>query len=479
MNRPNILLITTDQQRFDTIAALGNSHIFTPHLNWLTDEGTSFVRCYADCPICMPSRATIMTGKRGYTTGCVGNNGDLLPMRTQKETLPYLLTQNGYQTRGVGKMHFEPARANYGFEHIDLDLNYYREMAQHPEWGIPKDHGTGENEVEPVISTVHESYSLTQWTVKHSIDFLETRDPTRPFFLWTSFTKPHPPLDPCFHYWALYEDEDMPDPVLGDWSADLATMPKGYLRITYWLNNMQRFSPRQMQKIRRAYYALITQIDYSLGLLFARVRELGLLENTWIIFTSDHGDMLGDHHMGAKFVFQEGASHVPLIIRPPMAAGKIHEMSGKRCQRLVEMADLFPTILSMAGLSVPQDADGVNLLDHLQDNRTTPFFGNVENHTFCVMEGYEKYLWTAFGGAELLFDLKEDPYEQHNLACLPEYQDKMEYYRKLLIGHMKQTGVTEHIKGDTLIPVEAPKDTHDVAKWPGFHSPKVEIDTLH
>ena len=97
----------------------------------------------------------------------------------------------------------------------------------------------------------------------------------------------------------------------------------------------------------------------------------------------------------------------------------------------------------------------------------------------ALLEGYEKYLWTAFGGAELLFDLKEDPYEQHNLACLPEYQDKMEYYRKLLIGHMKQTGVTEHIKGDTLIPVEAPKDTHDVAKWPGFHSPKVEIDTLH
>ena len=135
------------------------------------------------------------------------------------------------------------------------------------------------------------------------------------------------------------------DRVLGDWSADLATIRKGSLRITYWLNTTERFSPRQMKKIRRAYYALITQIDYALGLLFARVRELGLLENTWIIFTSDHGDMLGDHHMGAKFVFQEGASHVPLIIRPPMAAGKIHEMSGKRCQRLVEMADLFPTCL--------------------------------------------------------------------------------------------------------------------------------------
>ena len=99
----------------------------------------------------MPSRGTIMTGLQGYKSGCVGNFPDRLPMKFH-DTLPGILTRNGYQTRGVGKMHFEPARANYGFEHIDLALNYYREMREHPERGIPKDHGTGENEMEPALS---------------------------------------------------------------------------------------------------------------------------------------------------------------------------------------------------------------------------------------------------------------------------------------------------------------------------------------
>ena len=95
------------------------------------------------------------------------------------------------------------------------------------------------------------------------------------------------------------------------------------------------------------------------------------------------------------------------------------------------------------------------------------------------MDGYKKYLWTAFGGAELLFDLKSDPYEQHNLAVLPEYQQTLLHFRSLLISHMKQTGATQHLSGDQLTHLDAPRDTHDVAKWPGFHSPKVDIDTLH
>lgn len=477
--KPNILLITTDQQRFDTISALGNPVIFTPHMNWLCDEGIAFTRCYADCPICMPSRATIMTGKRGYTTGCVGNYGDKLPMRFTPDTLPHILTLNGYQTRGVGKMHFEPARANYGFEHIDLALNYYREMAAHPEKGLPKEHGNGENEVEPVISTVSEAESLTQWTAKKTIDFLETRDPTRPFFCWTSFTKPHPPLDPCKNYWDLYDTDEMPDPVMGDWSEDLDKIPTGYLKTTWVLNNIDRLSPRQVKKIRRAYYALITQVDYAMGLIFARLRELGLMENTWIIFTSDHGDMMGDHHMGAKFVFHEGAAHVPLLIRPPFAPSNRPEGVGVTSGRLVEMADIFPTILSIAGVPCPEGVDGEDILAVRDQKREELFYGNVENNFFTVMDGYKKYMWTSFGGGELLFDLETDPYEQRNLAALPASAGELERFRGLLVRHLTDTGVTQWVDGDRLAPGPAPRGREDVNKWPGFHSPKVEVDVLH
>ncbi|MGL4345556.1 MAG: sulfatase-like hydrolase/transferase, partial [Cellulosilyticaceae bacterium] len=182
--KQNIILITTDQQRFDTIQKLGNQAIFTPHLNWLVSEGITFTRCYADCPICVPSRTTIMTGKKGYTSG-ITNNQNHYEVMTQNKTLPKILGEYGYQTRAVGKMHFEPARAHYGFEHMLLPLDYYREYKRKSDVVRPKHHGVGENEVEPVISTVHENDSLTTWTVDQSIDFIETRDTTRPFFMWT------------------------------------------------------------------------------------------------------------------------------------------------------------------------------------------------------------------------------------------------------------------------------------------------------
>jgi len=478
MSRPNILLITTDQQRFDTINALGNQHIYTPHLNWLVDQGITFTRCYADSPICMPSRATIMTGKHGYTTGLVGNNEDKKPM-AEHHTLPGILTRNGYQTRAQGKMHFSPMRANYGFEHMELPMDYYRERNRNAQLGLPKAHGLGENEIEPVISTVDETDSLTYWTVKRSIDFLETRDDTRPFFLWTSFTKPHTPFDPCANYWNLYRDREVPDPIYGDWSQRLEDIPQGFLYPTYMLNNAYRLSLEQMRDVKRAYYACITQIDYSLGLLFARMREMGLLENTWIIFTSDHGDMMGDHHMGAKSVFLEGSAHIPLIIRPPHGSWEIHPMSGKKCDRISNLADIMPTILGIAGIEIPKDVDGINLISQVEkptENRV--FYGNCDNRYFAVIEEDYKYMWTPLGGGELLFNIKEDPYEQRNLINDSKEQDKLQAMRKRLIEFLEKQDIGL-VKDGQLNPQAAPKGPEEVPKWPGFHSTVVPTDVLH
>lgn len=178
------------------------------------------------------------------------------------------------------------------------------------------DHGVGQNEMEPALSTVDESHSLTRWTVERAVDFLETRDETRPFFLHVGFAKPHPPLDPCRSYWQMYRDAEVPEPRYGDWSKQPAKIPAGFMGPTSSLNGCDRFSPALLRDVRRAYYACLTQIDYNLGCVFARMRELGLLDNTLIIFSSDHGEMLGDHHMGAKTVFLEGSAHVPLLVRP-------------------------------------------------------------------------------------------------------------------------------------------------------------------
>ena len=479
MKKNNLLLITTDQQRFDTLAALGNAHIYTPHLDWLCDEGIAFTRAYSDCPICMPARATLMTGRHGYSLGLTGNDTAVLPLAANP-TLPGLLTQAGYQTRAQGKMHFHPIRANYGFEHMELPMDYYRECGRHPHEGLPKEHGVGENETTPVISTVDEAHSLTHWTIRRSIDFLETRDEARPFFLWTSFAKPHPPFDPCANYWALYDRRAVPEPVVGDWSRTVAATPQGYLQSTYGLNSVYRMSPDQIRDMRRAYYACITQIDYQLGLLFARLREMQLLENTWIVFTSDHGDMLGDHHMGAKSLFLEGSAHVPLIVRPPTALWPGLPQGGRRVDRLVDLADVLPTLLAAAGVESPAGVEGTDLM--LMAGPTPPaertFIGHCADRYFCVMREGFKYQWTSAGGAELLFDLATDPYEQRNLVAEQAQRGRLEESRRTLAMHLERHAPALVEQG-TLKPGPAPLAPAQVPKWPGLHSTQVNSDVLH
>ena len=474
MSKPNILLITTDQQRFDTIHALGNEFIYTPHLNWLVDEGIAFRRCYSDSPICMPARATIMTGKHAYTHGLTGNRGGAMPM-DPCSTLPGLLTRGGYQTRAQGKMHFDPIRANYGFEHMEIPLDYYRYMAEHPELGIPKGHGVSENEIEPVLSTVDETHSATHWTVKRSIDFLETRDETRPFFLWTSFAKPHPPFDPSPNYWALYQNKPLPAPVYGGWSREISDSLQGFYSSTYSLNNAYRMSEAQLLDVKRAYYACITQIDYSLGLLFARMREMGLLEDTWIIFTSDHGDLMGDHHMCAKSVFLEGSAHIPMLVRPPQ--GIEPAQRGKHCDALVTLADVMPTILSIAGIDAPAGMDGADLRTLTTgDSKDRIFFGVSSDSYFAVIADGYKYNWTNIGGEELLFNLKDDPMEQNDLSqAEPERARRM---KKMLAEHVSACR-PELTKDGALIVNPAITGPNDVRKWPGFHSTAYPTDVLH
>ena len=475
MEKTNVLLITTDQQRFDTINALGNPCIFTPHMNWLADNGIAFTRGYSDCPICMPARATIMTGKHGYTLGITTNTSNVTPL-AEHLTLPALLTRNGYQTRAQGKMHFHPIRANYGFEHMEIPMDYYREHNRNEfTLGIPKGHGVGENEIEPVISTVHETQSLTYWTVKRSIDFLETRDDTRPFFMWTSFTKPHPPFDPCYNYWALYNNREVPSRVTGGWSKRAEDLPQGMIKPTYILNNAYRMSDDQLKDTKRAYYACITQIDYSLGLLFARMREMNLFDNTLIIFTSDHGDIMGDHNMAAKSNFLEGSAHVPYIVVPPAR----YKLKGIKCDKLADLSDVMPTILDAVGIDAPDDLDGKSLLAAVQKPSAKKTFYGSSGEFFCVMEGSYKYMWTYSGGDELLFNLASDPMEKSNLINNSNEAGRASDLRNKLVEFCLRHN-PEKVENGKLKHVKAPSGPGDAgSKWPGFHSTVEPTDVLH
>lgn len=480
-NRPNILLITTDQQRFDALACAGNPDIYTPHLDWLAHEGITYRRAYADCPACIPSRATIMTGKPGYTSGLTTMSGDIKPM-VDNPTLPGVLTQAGYQTRAQGKMHFMPMRANYGFEHMELPFDYLRERQRYGAPGSLKAHGVGENEYMPAIDSVDDDQSFTHWTVQRSVDFIETRDDTRPFFMWTSFGKPHPPFAPTANFWRLYQNKPVPDPVYGDWSRDRTAIPAGFIGPTYALNNTWDASPAQRTDTKRAYYACVTQVDYQLGILFARLREMELLENTWIIFTSDHGEMMGDHHMFGKGIFLEGSTHVPMIVRPPSSPwDRDKPMAGEKVDTLVTLADVMPTVLNIAGVDVPDSVDGVNMLDYVESpDPDRAFYGNSGHRSFCILDGGHKYLVSRRGGGELLFDLESDPQEETNLSPHPDWRTRKEALKGKLIEKMSAVGA-EGIKNAAfeIEPVDEPLDPTKGIRWPGYHSTTYPCDLLH
>lgn len=476
MAKDNIILITTDQQRFDTINALGNQSIFTPHLNYLVSSGISFTRCYADCPICVPSRTTIMTGRRGFESGVVSNATHETVMTADtkaRTTLPALLTDAGYQTKAMGKMHFEPARAHYGFEEMTLPLDYMRQYDRRPNGASPKVHGAGECEIEPVISTVDVKDSITQWITEGAVDFIETRDPHRPFFMWTSYTKPHPPFDPCRDFWQLYENIPMPEAVHGDWSRTLEEMPQGMMEGCYENTNMHFFGPEQIAATRRAYYAMISQVDYSLGRLFGCLRENDLFKNTWIIFTADHGEMLGDHFMSQKNLFFEGSAHVPLIIVPPL---RRFRDTNRRVDVTAEIADIYPTILAMAGIEAPDFVQGKNLLEETGER---VFYGNSLNRNFCVMEDRWKLVYCTAGDHRLLFDLNTDPMEQHDLYNNPECAEKRDRLWKLLIEHTARY-TPEVLKDGEFITIPEPENYMDVKNhWFGFHYHDYSVDTFH
>lgn len=417
-NRPNILLVTTDQQRWDAAGGTGPSYLRTPHFNNLCREGVRFNRAYSDCPLCMPARRTLMTGQYAYTHGLTDN----LPtpkLENIAETLPGRLTSAGYQTMAVGKMHFTPQRFRQGFQEMILPDDYYREMAR--KGGIqPMRHGLGQNEHTPTMATVPETETLTSWIAERSADFIShRRDPESPFFMWTSFSKPHPPFDPPEPYYSMYRHCDIPEPIFGDWSGE--DCPVAMWR--YWDRlGTRQLTPEITREARAAYYGLISQIDFNMGRIFAALRETDQWKNTIILYTSDHGEFLGDHHAVQKSFFHESAGRVPFVLRLPPAEPWV--TSDRTVEDLVCLADVYPTLLSAAGVEIPPHVDGENLLPIVQGEKGKPnrrvvsvYATDKERcYQLAVTDGRWKYFWFPEGPSEQLFDLQADAQELHNLA---------------------------------------------------------------
>ena len=460
---PNIVYIVLDQWRGDCLGIAESAHpVMTPHIDQIAYEGIWYRRAYADCPICMPQRATMLTGFSASQHGLPHNNmdGPRSPIPAQ-HSLPRRLTREAdYQTKAVGKMHFYPERARFGFEHISLHPNDYVNFLEEQGYGgFYRGHGLGGNEVYPAVSALPERLTHTHWIVDESIRFLSQRDPEHPFLLWMVFEAPHSPFDPPEPFDRFYDDFDIPPPVIGHWVGADDEPPA--LIAERLMRKADRMPEQVIRRLRQHYYAQITHIDYQLGRFFGELKRQGLYDNTTIVITSDHGEHLGDHQLYAKTSFLESSARVPIILRLPPACptaiGPSEGLRGRQYNLRVDTptltADIAPTLLRLAGLEPDPRMDGASLLE-LPGERI--IFGETRQSVFAS-DGSLKYIHYFAGGAEQLFDVRGDPDDQRNLAAMPEYAAAKSNLKSGLIAYLEANNRPAVVDGE-LVASEADLD---------------------
>jgi arylsulfatase A-like enzyme len=430
----------------------------TPQIDELAYEGMNFRQAFSEVPVCVPARRMMMTGKGRYGIH-MNVNQDGQPF-TEGPKLAEVMTDAGYQTFASGKLHTCPQRNRIGFEDVQLneegrkqgDLlkdDYEAFLDEHGYGHLAYTHGLGNNEYGVRMSPVPEPFTTTHWTAQRAMEFIDRRDPTRPFFIHLSFDKPHPPITPPESYYRLYEDVDFPEPAMGDWVDEKLPMRIRNLQLR---NNYDDWKdhPLMVQQSLRGFAALITHIDSMIGVFLGHLREHGLLDNTLIIFTSDHGDQLFDHGNLAKGDFFRGSTNVPYIVRPPRAWAAAHDFAYSRTDTTtpVGLQDIMPTILDVCGVDIPETVEGQSLVPLLlgeEDAFRDYTCGNC-NVVYGVNDGQTKYMWWGDGaradgtvaedGIEFLFDVQNDPNDLHDLSDDPAWQDALERQRRRLIAWM-------------------------------------------
>jgi len=466
---PNILLITADQFRADCLGCAGHPVVETPYLDQLAAEGVRFRAAYTAVPACMPARAAILTGMDQW------NHGRLMAAGAEylhfPATLPGELGKAGYQTAIVGHMGQVPRRALYGFQQGVIFEDYLRWLERHSGGAYSYEGlGISPNSWVARPSNLPEHLHVTYWKTSQAIEFLERRDPTRPFFLWLSYIRPHAPFDAPGEYFAMYRDHpDLPEPAVGDWArvfdrrVDDIDAPR------------TRRRPAEIRRAQAGYFGNITFVDHQIGRLlnYLRASQPAAYANTLILFTSDHGEMLGDHYHWRKTYAYEGSARIPFIVRPPASWGL---PGGVVRDEPVELRDVMPTLLDAAAHPIPGSVDGASLLP-LVRGESPPWRPFVQGeYTICytretgmqyVTDGREKYIWFHHTGQEQFFDLRSDPRECRDLSRDPAVRERIEQWRARLAEINERRGDPRG-RGGRLIPQleqEAPRLSPNYYRW--------------
>lgn len=451
---PNILLIMTDQQRYDTLGCNGNAAIHTPALDRLASEGANLTNVFVQSPMCTPSRASLATGRYPSINGARWNG---IGLPASERTFMQELSQNGYSTNLFGKLHLIPHTERhrddptYGFDNAII--------AEHPRshWASAYSDWLDEhfpsvqasdrlrtyNEgLQTWVSTLPADAHLTTWAANETIEFLSS-NPRQPFFASMSVYDPHHPFDPPEPYASMYDPADVPAPI---WRpGELNDKPPHFLdahngRVNPILGHatpperggpatpqpdLSKVTEEEWRRVVSHYYGMVSLIDDQVDRVLAALRDSGLEDNTIVIFTSDHGELLGDHGLLFK-----GPHHYDCLLRVPTLIRWPGTISpGTQVDELVEFIDLSATILELAGIEVPAGMQGRSILPMLLGGPAVSrdsvlverqdLYWNLDLRTLRTTEWkLNYYRGRPFGE---LYDLKNDPNEFINLWSDPEY----------------------------------------------------------
>ncbi len=450
--RPHILFLMADQMRGDFLGCAGNAAVHSPNLDRLAAEGVRFARAYSSTPSCTPARAAVLTGQSPWGHGMLGYSR-VAPEYPHE--LPRLMDAAGYYPYAIGKNHFHPQRNLHGYRGAELDESgrvqsedfesdyrrWFRETAPDLD---PDATGVGWNDYPAKAYVLDERLHPTRWTGDRAVAFLEGYDRDQPFFLKVSFARPHSPYDPPQRLLDAVAPETLPRFAAGPWSeADHGS----FHQPDQWNAARNKLGAETTQASRRAYAASIAFIDEQVGRILGTLERRGMLEHTVILFTSDHGDMLGDHHLWRKTYAYEGSAGVPMLLS--WGEQVLEAERGQTRPELVELRDLLPTFLDVAGAPVPETVEGRSLFDPVRG--TGPPWRQLLDleHSTCYWKGNNwtaltdarwKYIWFAPEGKEQLFDLATDPQETKDLAADPEYAEVLLEWRGRMAEHLAPRG---------------------------------------
>lgn len=437
-DRPNVLIIHADQHRCDCLGAYGNPDVRTPSIDALAADGVRYDNSFCCFPVCTPSRYSLLTGlyvhqHLGWTNHCTLPAG--LP------TMPRALRDAGYRTKAVGKMHFTPTYLDVGFEQMELaeqdgpgrlDDDYHRwlqerglcdrvdlmdqvrEFRQDAPQAYWDTYGA-------LRSDLDEAHHSTTWIADRAVETLE-RWQGGSHMLMVGFVKPHHPFDPPAPWDGMYDPQALS--VLPGWTEECPPQEAAYYG-GYFDN--AALSESQLRRVMAHYYATISQIDHHVGRMVDTLERQGLYDNTLIVYTSDHGDYMGFHHMILKGNHMyDPLVRVPLVIKYPRQS-----CAGQVSDTLVSNVDVAPTLLSCAGIEAPRSMHGLDLSRPGAD-RDLVFAEAPHARQYMVRSRTHKLLLCHDDTASVLFGLSQDPLELHNLIDVPEQRATTEYLRSRL-----------------------------------------------